>query len=240
MLNHAQTLEVSVSETPKRCMNVLVLDDSEMDRRRLIRLCEDAGLSVNVTEAANIPDFRNALAEQSHDIIFIDHLLAGEDGLQAVKIVVNSPSNSAVAIMIAGEGRMNVAIEAMRLGCSDYLTKSELSVDSLRKSVATALERQLAMMTLNQEREKRIKLEQSIRQYASTSSQEMRSLLAGTLRRVRKLRAHRISEAYAIELGELESNVNRLWDALPELSDDAFSSLADSQAHAPLRLLTKH
>ncbi len=239
MLNQAMKSNLGLSSEPARTLNILVLDDSEVDRRRLVRLCEDAGLHFSAMEAATISEFREALSGQAFDIVFIDYLLVDEDGLDAVRVLVNEANRGAVGIMVAGEGRMDVAIEAMRLGCSDYLTKSEISVESLRKSVATALERQLMAVSLSDERDRRAKLENAIRHYANTTSLEMRTILAGTLRRVRKLRAHKVSDAHAAQLRDLENSIEQLWDALPDFKESAILALEDAQPSGkPERMLT--
>ena len=210
---------------PAEPMNILILDDSEVDRNRLLRLCRDAGLNIEATEAGSLADMRAALKETPFDIVFIDYLLMGEDGLEAVEVLMDATNQSAVSIMIAGEGRIDIAVEAMRRGCSDYLTKSSLSVEALQKSVATALERRMMNLALSDEREKRAKLEQAVRRYANSASGEMRSILAGALRRVRKLRSLSLSGEHAVYLGDLEHSIDRLWDALPQFGKQTATAL---------------
>ncbi|MCG6883304.1 MAG: response regulator [Silicimonas sp.] len=234
MLKPAQDIDTPLVGDQKRPMQVLVLDDSEVDRKRMLRLCEDAGLNIDGTEAATLDELRAVLPEKQFDIIFIDYLLAGEDGLDAVDIVAADPHQSAVSIMIAGEGRLDIAVEAMRRGCLDYLTKSGLTIEALQKSVATAMERHFTGMALAAEREHREKLERAVRRYANACSVEMRTILAGTLRRVRKLRAHNIPEDHASQLSELETSITQLWDTLPQFEESA-PGLAP-EAAAPLQL----
>ena len=240
MLNQAQELDLNLTGEPAQTMNILVLDDSEVDRRRLLRLCEDAGLNFVGAEVATISEMQAAMESTAFDIVFIDYLLIGEDGLDAVRLLVEDPRQSAVSIMIAGEGRMDIAIEAMRIGCSDYLTKSNITVDALRKSVATALERRMVTLSLNQERERRQKLEVAIRRYASACSVEMRTILAGTLRRVRKLRAHTTTEEHAVQLGELERSIDKLWEALPEFNEQTLLAIESEDDRVTPRLIQKH
>lgn len=227
MFNQAENLQPQVESVPAKPMNILVLDDSEVDRKLLLRLCADAGMSFEVTEVATIDEMRYALRDNSFDIVFIDYLLPGEDGLDAVELLAEAAAPSTVSILIAGEGRTDIAVEAMRRGCSDYLTKSNLSVDALQKSVATALERRMMNLALGEEREKRQKLEQSVRRYANSCSIEMRTILAGALRRVRKLRSLSLSAEHAVHLGDLEHSIDRLWDALPQFSEQAQIALAE-------------
>jgi DNA-binding NtrC family response regulator len=220
MFNHAQTSEVHVPTSPVRMMSILVLDDSEVDRKRLLRLCGDAGLVFTGTEAANTAEMRAALASRRFDLVFVDHMLSGEDGLDAVDMLLSDPDQSATLIMVAGEGRVDIAVEAMRRGCSDYLTKSELSVDTFRKTVASALERRIMIDSIERERARRLKLEAAVRSYANACSVEMRTILASALRRVRKLRSHDSSDDYTRQLGELEFSIDRLWKALPRFGDE--------------------
>lgn len=226
MLTQLKEIEPVTSGDPVRRMNILVLDDSEVDRKRLLRLCDQAGMIFSGTEVGTIDEMRCALATQKFDLVFIDYLLVGEDGLDAVKLLIDEPAQSAVSIMVAGEGRLDIALEAMRRGCSDYIPKSDLSVDSLQKTVATAIERRMVAQSLEKERERREKLEASVRRYAQDCSVEMRTILAGTLRRVRKLRSHKMPGEYAKQLSELESGIDQLWTALPDFNKASLESVA--------------
>lgn len=232
MFNQAETVQNQLEPVPAEPMNVLILDDNEVDRKRLLRLCGEAGLNINPTEAATMEEMCAALNDTRFDIVFVDHMLMGEDGLAAVEILMDAQEQSAISIMIAGEGRIDIAVEAMRRGCSDYLTKSGLSVDALQKSVATALERRIVTLALNEEREKRQRLEQAVRRYATSASSEMRTILAGALRRVRKLRSLPLPSEHAIYLGDLEHSIDRLWDALPQIEKQAEIALAPPEGEA--------
>lgn len=219
MLNSVQDISPSSAPETAQRMHILVLDDSEVDRKRLLRLCDDAGLHFKATEVHDIASMRTAMSAQAFDLIFIDYLLVDEDGLDAINVLKDHPDQAAMSIMIAGEGRIDVAVEAMRRGCTDYLTKSNLSVDALRKAVATALERKMMTLTLAEERSARHRLEHAVQRYADDCSLEMRTLLASTLRRVRKLRSHAKTGEHATDIRELEHNIDRLWAAMPRLSD---------------------
>lgn len=237
MLNRAKEIEPNLSQTPVRRMNVLILDDSDVDRKRLIRLCTEAGLNFACTEVTKMADMRRALSAGKFDLVFIDHMLVAEDGLDAVNMIEADPDQTAVSIMIAGEGRLDVAVEAMRRGCSDFMLKSDLSVDNLQKSVATALERRIMALSLHEEREKRRQFELAVRRYANSCSIEMRTLLSATLRRVRKLRAYKYTDDYSRQLGELEAGIDRLWDAMPNLSEH--TGLIPDQLVTP-KLIERH
>ncbi len=222
-------LETSLAETPfepstaepSRPMRILVIDDNELDRQRLIRLCGQTGLSFDATQVERLDQIGPALDETRFDIIFIDYYLAGDTGLDALEILTqHRKQKSAAAIMLAGEGQISIAVEAMRQGCSDYMTKAMMNVETLQKSIATALERRMMSAAMNEQQRTHEDVEASIRAYANASTAEMRGILSATLRRVRKLRSYQSQSnmAYSIDLNALETDIDRLWESLPEFN----------------------
>ncbi|MEP1698727.1 MAG: response regulator, partial [Paracoccaceae bacterium] len=208
-------------------MNVLVLDDSEVDRQTITRLCDKAGLNCSISEAANLEEFSQALDATSLDLVFIDYMLGAHTGIDALNALLKHSNQAAAAsIMIAGEGQIEIAVEAMRMGCADYLTKSMLTVDSLQKSIATAVERKAVMAQLSEDAQTRRALEANVRRYAETSSAEMRNLLSATLRRVRLMRRHKAGPDYVRDLSTLELDIDRLWEALPKFKTQVTKELS--------------
>ncbi len=217
----AKTPEDHEDTAPARPMRILIIDDNELDRQRLTRLCGQAGMRFDATEVEGLSDLNAALEKSSYDIIFIDYFLAGDTGLDALEMLSDHENQSqSAAIMLAGEGQINIAVEAMRRGCSDYMTKAMMNVDTLQKSIATALERRLMTDELSDARNSRIEVENQIRAYARACKADMREILSGTLRRVRKLRSYKAmaNVDYFVDLHALESEIDRLWDAMPEFN----------------------
>lgn len=237
----ASTPEDREAPAPTRPMRILIIDDNELDRQRLIRLCGQAGLRFDATEVAGLSDLSAALEKSPYDIIFIDYFLAGDTGLDALEILSQHEKQSqSAAIMLAGEGQINVAVEAMRQGCSDYMTKAMMNVETLQKSIATALERRLMAEELSDARESRVEVEKAIRAYARSCTAEMREILSGTLRRVRKLRGYKAmaNVDYFVDLHALESEIDRLWEAMPEFNGKG--SLSNSQPVKALPNSVRH
>ncbi|MCV6593897.1 MAG: response regulator [Silicimonas sp.] len=217
----------TTSDSAARGMRLLVIDDNELDRQRLIRLCDKAGMRFEATEVEGLADLPEALDACAYDIIFIDYFLAGDTGLEALEIIsAHEGQVNAASIMLAGEGQINIAVEAMRQGCSDYLTKAMMNVDTLQKSVATALERRLMMEELAHAKQSREEVEASILNYARACTAEMREILSGTLRRVRKLRNYKAMENvdYVVDLHSLETEIDKLWGAFPDFAGPALTN----------------
>jgi len=237
-------LETNLAETPfdagatepSRPMRILIIDDNELDRQRLVRLCGQTGLGFEATQVEGLSQLGPALDATKYDIVFVDYFLAGDTGLDALEILTNHrKQKSAAAIMLAGEGQISIAVEAMRCGCSDYMTKAMMNVDTLQKSIATALERRMMAAAMKDQKRAHEDVEASIRAYANASTAEMRGILSATLRRVRKLRSYQSQSnvAYSIDLSALETDIDRLWDALPEIKSVPKVQSASKQNELP-------
>ncbi|MBT8414730.1 MAG: hybrid sensor histidine kinase/response regulator [Boseongicola sp.] len=145
---HPEPLEVAKSDD-KAVLDVLILDDLEADRMRVRRLCRKAGLDFELHEAHDLASFRERINSTKMDLVFLDYHLAMDTGLDALQLLqAQEDQVNAIPIMITSIDRYDIAVEAMRAGCADYLTKEELSVDSIRKSIISAFERRILISAL--------------------------------------------------------------------------------------------
>ena len=115
---------------------VLVAEDDAHAREALAALLKDEGYSV--TCAAEGREASRLLAESNFDAALLDIRMPGRDGLALLREVNDSPRPPAVLIMTA-YGNSGVAIEAMKLGAYDYLTKP-LHFDELLIQLERAIE----------------------------------------------------------------------------------------------------
>ncbi len=221
MLNNTLPEPLQVSQIgTKAVLNVLILDDIEADRMRLRRLCRKAGLDFELHEAEDLDQFRKILNSQKVDLVFLDYHLAMDNGLDALKILqAQEDQVDAIPIMVTSVDRHDIAVEAMRSGCADYITKEELSVDSIRKSIISAFERRILISALNQAQSSQHALRVSVSRLANTCGPEIRSVLAATLRHVRTLRAaDRLSANVQNSLGGLEKSCGQIYGFLDDVS----------------------
>jgi DNA-binding NtrC family response regulator len=116
---------------------VLIVDDEPAARFALRRVAET---ECRVVEAGSVPEARRLLEEENPDVILLDHGLPGEDGLTWLRELRTGDTGPAV-IMVTAHGSERIAVEAMKLGAYDYLTKP-YDVDELRMTLRRALERQ--------------------------------------------------------------------------------------------------
>src|SRR5258708_10899592 len=106
----------------------LVVDDSKSARVILSRMLEKYDIEVDMAESAE--QAIEYLKNKRHDAIFMDHLMAGMDGLQAVKAIKGNPQTAMIPIMMytSQEGELYVG-QARALGAMGVLPKQVRPVD---------------------------------------------------------------------------------------------------------------
>ena len=121
--------------------NILVIDD---DRIILDSLCEF--LSLEGFRASGVETYKGALArlqEEDFSLVITDVNLPDGDGLELLDIVrKNHPQT--VVIVITGYGTIESAVQAIKRGAYDYLTKPIID-DELRLAVQRAINQQSLM-----------------------------------------------------------------------------------------------
>lgn len=123
-------------------VSVIVLDDNDFDQNKIRRLLKSVGIANDICHASSIPEFEKSLQRRSFDFALIDFNLPDGSGLDALQVLKSQPEGRFVLpIMVAGEARTDVAVEAMKSGCKDYLAKHDLSPDRLRDAMTDALRR---------------------------------------------------------------------------------------------------
>src|ERR1700759_4637836 len=110
---------------PKRA---LIVDDSKSARLFLARMLEKYELDVD--NAENAEAAIEYLASHRPDVIFMDHLMPGMDGFQAVQAIKNNPLTATIPIMMytSQEGELYLS-QARALGALGVLPKQTKHTD---------------------------------------------------------------------------------------------------------------
>ena len=120
---------------------ILIIDDDEDDffiTSEYIRQIEDYELVIDWCYKFN--EAVQHLRNHAYDIYFVDYRLGAKTGLdflrEAVRLGVEEP-----IVLLTGKGNKEVDIEAMQMGATDYLIKTDLTVDKLERCIRYSLER---------------------------------------------------------------------------------------------------
>jgi len=102
-------------------MRILVVDDEKIKR---VTLADDlAGQGHDVVAAADGAEALRKLEEERFDVVVTDLKMPGIDGLELLKHIKQRPSADIAVIMMTAYGSIPVAVEAMKLGAYDFVTK---------------------------------------------------------------------------------------------------------------------
>ena len=99
---------------------ILVVDDDKRLRDLLQRYLGEQGFTVKVAENAEMMD--KALTRESFDLIVLDLMLPGEDGLSICRRLRTDESQLAI-IMLTAKGDEIDRIVGLEMGADDYLPK---------------------------------------------------------------------------------------------------------------------
>jgi DNA-binding NtrC family response regulator len=101
-------------------IKVLVVDDEEPFRRLLKKELTRKGYGVEV--AADGSEALRLLRDNPFDVILLDIVMPGVDGISLMKTLKEDPGAPSI-IVLTGKATVETAVEAMKNGAYDYLTK---------------------------------------------------------------------------------------------------------------------
>ncbi|MFZ3065607.1 MAG: sigma-54 dependent transcriptional regulator [Nitrospirota bacterium] len=116
--------------------NVLIIEDEPIMRNILKNALIKAGFETTIVEDGIMGI--SAINEGEFDIIITDIVLPRGDGFKILKWAKEKRPDTSV-ILITGHGKVKDAVEAMKLGASDYLTKP-FSMEDLALRISKIVE----------------------------------------------------------------------------------------------------
>lgn len=122
-------------------VRVLIIDDDEDDffiTSEYMKAIQEFKLKIDWCYKYN--DAVQLLQNGAYDIYFVDYRLGARTGLDFLKEAVDHKAEEPI-ILLTGKGNKKVDIEAMQMGATDYLIKTELNSEKLERCIRYALER---------------------------------------------------------------------------------------------------
>ena len=107
-------------------LRILLLEDNAADAQLAQDILEADGLPCDVVRVQTRAEFVSALEDRRLDLILADHSLPSFDGISALKITIGARPDLPF-IFVSGTLGEEVAIEALKIGATDYVLKTKLS-----------------------------------------------------------------------------------------------------------------
>ena len=116
--------------------SILIVDDEIQNREYLSEILSDEGYSI--TTAINGKDAILRLTEDTFQVVLTDLQMPELDGLGVIEYLVENKMNT-IGILYTGYGSVKTAVDAMKLGAFDYITKP-FKADEIKVVVKKALD----------------------------------------------------------------------------------------------------
>ncbi len=116
---------------------ILIIEDEESIRRVLKKVLMEENDKYQIFEAIDGVDGVENIKSNKLDLILCDIKMPKKDGIEVLDFIIKKYSEIPV-IMISGHGDLETAVESMRLGAFDYISKPP-DLNRLLNSVRAAL-----------------------------------------------------------------------------------------------------
>lgn len=119
-------------------LEILVVDDDDVDRMAVGRALKASGLPARIHEEGDCAGALSALVKRPFDCAFLDFALPDGDGMELLR-QAKARRVPTPLVVLTGSGSEGLAVEMLRAGATDYMTKSQLSPDGLAHAVRRAV-----------------------------------------------------------------------------------------------------
>jgi PAS domain S-box-containing protein len=121
-------------------IRILVVDDALEHAEMVVQFLRmsDSLRDATMKTAGSYDEALRALRADGFDVAFFDYWLGSQNGLSLLRDVRQQGIDTPV-IVLTGHGAEEVAVEAMKAGAADYLSKTNISVESLEHAIRHAL-----------------------------------------------------------------------------------------------------
>jgi len=122
----------------KKRTHILVVDDTRDGRELLKDILVTQGYVVEM--AASGQEGLDRVGRGGIDLVLLDLVMPGMDGLETLQRLKETPAGrDTLVVMLTAYANADTAVEAMKLGAHDYVTRPTGDVDELRRKVCRAV-----------------------------------------------------------------------------------------------------
>ena len=118
---------------------ILIIEDEESIRRVLVRILNEEDSNFKIHEASDGKKGLDSISKENFDLVLCDIKMPKIDGIELLQRT-RKKNSSLPFIMLTGHGNIETAVESMKLGAYDFISKPP-DLNRLITSVRNALEK---------------------------------------------------------------------------------------------------
>lgn len=118
---------------------ILIIEDEESIRRVLVRILNEEDSNFEIYEASDGKKGLESISKENFDLVLCDIKMPKIDGIELLQRT-RKKNSSLPFIMLTGHGNIETAVESMKLGAYDFISKPP-DLNRLITSVRNALEK---------------------------------------------------------------------------------------------------
>ena len=118
---------------------ILIIEDEEPIRRVLVRILNEEDSNFKIHEASDGKKGLESISKENFDLVLCDIKMPKIDGIELLQRT-RKKNSSLPFIMLTGHGNIETAVESMKLGAYDFISKPP-DLNRLITSVRNALEK---------------------------------------------------------------------------------------------------
>ncbi len=194
--------------------SALIVDDSDFDRMKMRRLIEATEMSFDLVEADSLAAMDKALDGTEFDLVLIDFFLVDNTGFEALRLLGLKSEKTPISIMVTGDEQAEIAVQAIKMGCADYVSKASLTADRLRLAI---FEAESSLGNWQRQHEDRLKAVEALTgTMVSRYSHSVRPELERIVRELRQVQSDLAAakDNQPQRLQDVERRSGELWELL--------------------------
>jgi signal transduction histidine kinase len=130
--------------------HILLIDDDEVDRQAVRRALSASDLTWVLTEATNAAEGLALAGEKAFDCVLLDYRLPDADAFDVLGALLAPGRGINAVLILTGETNPETALDLMRAGALDHLSKAELNPSGLARAIRYAKARRAFLAELEQ------------------------------------------------------------------------------------------
>lgn len=131
--------------TPQRPLDLLVIEDEDLSFRFLSAMLKASGLEANITRSGRLDAGLSQLGIKKFDCVLLDLNLPNGEGVATAELFLKRRPETVAVVVVTGDEARSTELEALRLGIQEYLPKSCVRPETIRRAIENATARQEAL-----------------------------------------------------------------------------------------------